>query len=292
MTEHTTVAVGNALLGEGPLWDPARGHVLWVDIERRLVHDLDVDAGRTTTTEVDEGVTALGLTTEPGTYVASLQRDVAVVDTTMRVRHRFGNPEPDRTGNRFNDGKVGPDGAWWTGTMHDGGGAPTGALYRLDPTGNWRRIDDDIAITNGPCFSPDGAWLYHNDTENQVVHRFSLGDDGTVGARDEFATIGGAAHPDGMTTDRDGTLYVCLWGGWGIARFRSDGMPLDRIDLPMAQVTSCTFGGHDLTTLLVTSAATGLSAAQRRRQPEAGNLLAVRPDPPVVGTPGHVFRLT
>ena len=302
MTEHSTVATVGSLLGEGPLWDPGRGHVLWVDIERRLVHDVDIDTGRVRSIEVDEGVTALGLTTEHDTYIASLRRDVALVDTDMRVHHRFGNPEPDRTGNRFNDGKVGPDGAWWTGTMHDGGGVPTGALHRLDPTGHWQRVDDGIAITNGPCFSPDGAWLYHNDTENQVVHRFPLGDHGALGPREVFASIEGAAHPDGMTTDRDGTLYVCLWGGWGIARFRPDGTELDRIELPVAQVTSCTFGGHDLTTLLVTSAATGLSATDQRTQPQAGNLLAVRPGraatTPVasataaVGLPSHRFRLS
>lgn len=291
MSELWTLDDAEALLGEGPLWDPDRGRVLWVDIERRVVHDYDFSSGSASRTEVGEGVTALGLTDRPGTYIASLRHDVALVDTTMRVVHRFGNPEPDRTGNRCNDGKVGPDGAWWTGTMREGGGEPTGALYRLDPSGTWRRIVDGIAITNGPCFSPDGTWMYHNDTENQVVHRFTLGPGGAVGPPEVFATIAGAAHPDGMTTDAAGTLYVCLWGGWGIARFRPDGTPVDTVDLPVAQVTCCTFAGPDLASLVVTSAASGLSAAQRAEQRRAGNLLAIHLDEVVVGTGSHRFRV-
>jgi len=280
-----------ALLGEGPLWDPDRGHLLWVDIERRMVNDLDLARGAVSRVHVPQAVTALGLTDQPGSYIASLERDVAIVDSGMRVLHRFGNPEHERTGNRFNDGKVGPDGAWWTGTMHGEGSATTGALYRLDASGAWQRIDDAIAITNGPCFSPDGAWMYHNDTPNQVVHRFAVGDDGSVGPREVFATIEGSAHPDGMTTDADGTVYVCLWGGWGIARFRPDGTSLDPIRLPVAQVTCCTFAGTDLDILVVTTAATGLTSTERGDQPAAGNVLAVHVQPATHGAPGHRFAM-
>ena len=59
------------------------------------------------------------------------------------------------------------------------------------------------------------------------------------------------------------------------------------IALPARQITSCAFGGPDLRTLYVTSAATGLDEAARAEQPLAGALFAVELDSP--GRPAHRF---
>jgi sugar lactone lactonase YvrE len=51
---------------------------------------------------------------------------------------------------------------------------------------------------------------------------------------------------------------------------------------PVRKVAGCAFGGSDLTDLYVTSAWTGLSAAERRAQPLAGALSRVKTDVPGV----------
>ena len=66
------------------------------------------------------------------------------------------------------------------------------------------------------------------------------------------------------------------------------GRRIDRIvPTPIARPTSCAFGGLDLRTLYVTSARTGLSAAELERQPLAGAVFAF--DPGVAGAPLPTF---
>ena len=54
-----------------------------------------------------------------------------------------------------------------------------------------------------------------------------------------------------------------------------DGRLRDTVELPAQRITSCAFGGADLSTLYLTSARTGLSADDLERQPHAGSLFAL-----------------
>jgi xylono-1,5-lactonase len=56
---------------------------------------------------------------------------------------------------------------------------------------------------------------------------------------------------------------------------------------PVAQVTSCAFGGLELSDLYVTSAAYRLSAAQLTKEPHAGATFVCRPG--AVGMPALSF---
>jgi sugar lactone lactonase YvrE len=53
-------------------------------------------------------------------------------------------------------------------------------------------------------------------------------------------------------------------------------------------VTSCAFGGPDLSTLYITSAAVGLLPQQRECEPLAGGLFALELD--IAGMPAHPFQ--
>jgi sugar lactone lactonase YvrE len=52
-------------------------------------------------------------------------------------------------------------------------------------------------------------------------------------------------------------------------------------------VTSCAFGGPDLDELFITTSWIGLTAEQRRQQPQAGDLFHLKTG--VKGTPSHKF---
>ena len=78
--------------------------------------------------------------------------------------------------------------------------------------------------------------------------------------------------PDGMTVTHDGLLVVALWDGSRLEVFSAEGKKIDEIPLPVQRPTSCTFGGADGATLIVTSSGQDLDLAAH---PLNGKTLAV-----------------
>jgi xylono-1,5-lactonase len=104
-----------------------------------------------------------------------------------------------------------------------------------------------------------------------------------------FVTVpSGDGYPDGICVDAEGCLWLGHWGGWRLTRFAPDGR-VDRVlKMPVPQITSCAFGGADLDTLYITTAAIGLDAATLAAAPLAGSLFACRAG--VRGLPVASFR--
>jgi sugar lactone lactonase YvrE len=73
-------------------------------------------------------------------------------------------------------------------------------------------------------------------------------------------------------------VWSARYGGGGVARIDPPGKVERFVRLPVEQVSSCAFGGPDLTTLYVTTSRQRLTADQLVRQPLAGALLAVDAD--------------
>ena len=82
---------------------------------------------------------------------------------------------------------------------------------------------------------------------------------------------------------------MAYWDGWRVERHLPDGFLDVIIELPVAQVTSCAFGGGDLQDLYVTTAAYALSPEECKAQPAAGGIFRVRVDAP--GLPVRRFPL-
>ncbi len=83
--------------------------------------------------------------------------------------------------------------------------------------------------------------------------------------------------PDGLTVDADGYIWVAIWGGGAVHRYTPSGDLESEIRLPVSQVTSLAFGGREFADLYITTASTGLTAAQRQREPLAGACFVCRP---------------
>jgi len=109
-----------------------------------------------------------------------------------------------------------------------------------------------------------------------------------LGRRRPFAAVDvEGAVPDGLAVDAEGGVWVALHGGWGLRRYAPDGELAAIVELPVARVTSCCFGGRGLRDLYVTTRREGLSARELAAQPLAGALL--RLDAGVAGLPTHAF---
>ena len=274
-TKVECVADVRAELGEGPVW-AAEQALYWVDINGRRIFRLDAVGKR------DEWPTPMRVGSiaprAGGGFIAGTDQGIALVDLDQDRFEVVASPERHLPHNRFNDGKVDRQGRFWAGTMDDREKGSTGALYRIDPDRACTAIDGGYGITNGPAFSPHGALMYHSDTLRQVTYAFDLDAAGKASNRRIFLQFGpGDGHPDGMTVDAEGCLWIAFWGGWCVRRFAPDGDLLRTVEMPVEQPSSCAFGGPGLDRLYVTSATKGLDQTALAMQPNAGGLFMLIP---------------
>ncbi|MEH6434197.1 SMP-30/gluconolactonase/LRE family protein [Massilia sp. DD77] len=276
-----------AVLGEGVLWDAARGLVWFVDIKGRRIHRCDADGGDRRSWEAPGQVSFI-VPAEDGAMVCSLEDGLYLFIEDTGAFAPLLSVETDKPGNRFNDGHVDAHGRLWFGSMDDAEQAPTGALYRFDGA-QVATMDEGYVITNGPALSPDGRTLYHTDTLDKRVYAFDVLEDGGLARKRGFVELEGAGYPDGMAVDSEGAVWIATFGGWRIERYDPLGRKLGEVRFPCANITKLAFGGEDLRTVYATSARKGLSPAELAAQPLAGSLFTFRADVP--GLPQHALRL-
>jgi D-xylonolactonase len=280
-----------ATLGEGLCWSTREQSLYWVDIlEKRLYRD-SFPGGSHHAWSFDETISAVAERRENSGLAVTLRRGLALFDQGSGQTRYLAQPEPERPGNRFNDGKCDTRGRFWGGTMDFAVQAPSGALYRFDAAGHATRAADlGWIVTNGPTWTRDGRTILVNDTVRQrvVAHAFDV-ETGALGAARDWLTFSGAdGHPDGMTTDAAGRIWIAHWGGSCVTCHDPDSAAeLARIALPTAHITNVAFGGPDLKTLFISSARFELSDEQLAAQPLAGALFAVDTDVP--GLPANLF---
>jgi len=278
-----------AQLGEGPAWDAARGRLSWVDIYAGDLHLYDPK------TNLDEKIAAgapLGCAapTRSGNLILGLGNGIATLNLDPVKLTWLAAPEAYLPGNRFNDGKCGPDGRFLAGTMDNSEKEASGALYSYSPDGTLKTLIAGVRISNGLAWSPDHQTLYYIDTPTFKVMAYDYDlASGEVGhPRVAVATPPALGWPDGMTSDAAGRLWVCMWGGAAITVWDpANGKLLEKIALPAKNVTACVFGGENGTDLFVTSARKGLETADLTEYPLTGGLFRLQTD--VTGMPTFVF---
>ncbi len=262
-------------LGEGPVW-VAREAALWfVDIERPCLHRYDPASGERHSFRPPWRVGSLAPRAGGG-FIAGTEAGFALIDPVAGGWQLLDHPEGHLPHNRFNDGKVDPAGRFWAGTMDDRKRADTGTLYRMDPDLRWTAIDDGYGITNGPAFSPDGRLMYHSDSRARTTYVFDLHDDGCARHKRVFARWPDEfGHPDGMTVDAEGCLWIAFWGGACVRRVSPQAEVLATVGIPAPHVTSCAFGGANLDRLFVTTARQAMDADALEAEPLSGALFEV-----------------
>lgn len=269
------LAASGARVGEAPLWLPEPGVWLWLDLQGRQVHRYDPRTGI-------DSVIAEGFAED----LACLARwtEHAVLLVSVRGFHRLSLadgavahlpcPIDLPEGTIFNDGKVDRHGGLWLGSSDAGEVAPIGRLWRI-AQGKVTEVAAGFTVSNGPAFAPDGRTAYFADTFGRRLLRFDLDAAGAPVAQSVLAEIDAAeGYPDGMTVDRNGTLYVGHWDGARISRWSAAGARLPDLSVPARNVTSLSFGGTDLRRVVVTTGGLFPGQSEQADLPWNGDLLA------------------
>jgi sugar lactone lactonase YvrE len=279
----------HAGLGEGPAWDARTGTLIWVDIHAGNVHVFSPSDDSDRRIPAGEFV-GCAAPRQKGELVLALQSGFATLDLDTENITHLGFPEDIPAGHRFNDGKCDPAGRFLAGSMNDLEMTPTGRLYSLSPDGACRILLEGLGTSNGLAWSPDHRTLYFIDTPTRVVRGFDydLSTGEIANPRPAVKIPADFGWPDGMTSDSDGMLWVALWGGACLTRWDPfSGKLLEKIPFPALNVSSCTFGGRNLSDLYVTTAREGMTRRQVEKYPLSGSLFRVRT--PYQGAPTYTY---
>jgi sugar lactone lactonase YvrE len=286
--EIELVLDAGADLGEGPTWDAGAGLLIWVDITGEIVHRFDPASGHDEPFEVGKPVGA-AVPTHSGGLALATRDGFSLFDPATGAIELVAEVEMEVPETTMNDGACDAAGRFWAGTKDDEGRRPLGSLYRLDADHRVVRVLSRVTISNGIAWSADERTMYYIDSPTYGIDAFDFDlASGDVSNRRRLVELPRAwGLPDGMTIDEEGFLWVAFWGGSAVRRITPDGDVAAPIEFPVSRVTSCAFGGEDLSDLYVTSARIGLTDAELRAQPQAGALFRLRPG--VRGLPSHPF---
>ncbi|WP_449536340.1 SMP-30/gluconolactonase/LRE family protein [Ferdinandcohnia sp. Marseille-Q9671] len=288
--ELELVLDAKATLGEGPCWDSRKQLLYWVDVLEKKINifnpvtnlnreiQLDQYVGAIVPRNLDEAVVVL----ENGFYFLHYStEEVTLID----------EPESHMKNNRFNDGKCDAYGRFWAGTMDKSYVEGQGALYCLDKDRNVHKKVTNVGLSNGIAWSPDNKFMYYIDTLTKKVCCFHFTiETGEIGNPIDIINFPeDEGLPDGMTIDEEGMLWIAHWGGSKVSRWNpKTGKQVGSVEVPALNVTSCVFGGKDLTELYITTARSDLSEEQLTKYPYSGGLFRIEMD--IKGSPSYSFR--
>ncbi len=280
--------------GEGAVWHAAHAAVYWTDINRFLIHRFTPHDHCVRTWCFDEPVTALTLTDRDDVLAVVLGSGVILWEPAADVRHQHRFHLEGWPKVRLNDGRADPRGSLWVGSMRnnvnaDGSsseaGGKDGILYRLDPDDRVTIHRRDLGISNTLAWSPDRRRFYFGDSLANTIWSYDYDlATGDITGEAPFLRDFSRGLPDGSTVDADGYLWNCRFSGGCIVRVAPNGK-IDRVvEMPVKNITTCTFGGPDRRTLYVTTATAEAPPGDRL----AGGLYAIEVDIP--GQPENRFR--
>lgn len=263
--------------GEGPVWAAAWGGLRWVDM---LAGDvLALVDGRVARRHVGRIAAALRPRAGGGA-VLGIERGFALEDPDGTVTAM--TPLWDDEGVRMNEGGCDPQGRFHCGSMAEDRRPGAATMHRLDPDGSVHLVLADLTVSNGIDWSPDGARAYFVDTATRRVDVFDHDPEQGLGRRRPFVDIGDDGHPDGLTVDAEGGVWVALNRAGAVRRYTPDGVLDEVVEVPVAKVTACTLGGDRLDELFITTSREGLAPDD---EPLAGSLFHLR-----VGLAGQPVR--
>lgn len=268
------IAAVDAVVGEGPVWDPKEQCLYWTDIRTGRMFRYDPESGEHR--QIHSGIFVGGLAVNtPGGLTLGTWEGVMLWRSDQDwkwLQHDSSQPSKYQ----FNDCKAGPDGSFFAGSYYDG--KPDGKLYRFHPDGRIDIVAEGVGVSNGMGWTTDLRTFYYTDSAIRTIYRYDY-DPRThrISNRQVFVTLPGTEGvPDGMTVDAEDHVWTATWGGGCVIRFDPGGKEERRINFPAKQTSSAMFGGRDMTDLYVTTASAGAGQPPSGLEPRGYDFKAHR----------------
>ncbi|MEG0647021.1 MAG: SMP-30/gluconolactonase/LRE family protein [Bacteroides sp.] len=262
--------------GEAATWLSGPELFLWVDIDGGILHTYDPKDGTVTEHLFSELISSIiprkGNDAEVILALKNRLISYHLTDQTFTTLLEIDGLRPFL---RTNDCKASPEGRIWLGVMHMNDHRQTGTLYRVDSDLSLNRVLEHQSIPNGLVWNKEGDKMYYADSGRGCIEEYAY--DRTTGSirliRTAIQVPPEYGVPDGMTIDADGLLWVAHWGGFGVYIWNPEnGQLVNKIEVPVPNVASCTFGGTERRLLFITTARSGLTDAEKEIYPLSGSL--------------------
>ena len=273
-------------VSECPVWDAANRRLLFCDIPGKRINALNVDTDARETWDFPEVVGSFGLC-RSGRLVVALRHRVVMFDPKTKTIADLTQAVVEPRTNRLNDGKTGPDGSFWVGSMDENSPRqPLGALYRVTADGKIEKKSEGYAVSNGLAWSPDGRIMYHSDSTSAIVEAwdFDPATGGMTNHRQIAKLTNEDGRPDGAAMDVDGNYWSAGPSAGCINCFSPSGQLLKKLPFPVPGPTMPCFA-EDF--MYVTSLREGKSAEVLGQYPTLGGLF--RGPAPAKGAPVALF---
>lgn len=286
----TAVTAHRARLGESPFWDTPTQALYWVDIIGKQA--LRLSKGHLQVWQLPEHASAF-IPTASGDALLTMSSGVYRLDLASAPDspslELFCVADP-LTGNRGNEARCDARGRLWLGTMQNNIGEQgedipvtrrSGGLFRVDADAQVTPLLQGLGIPNTLLWNDDATQLHFGDSLDAIIYQHTIHPDGQLHSPEVWFGPHSRGVPDGSAMDSQGYIWNARWDGSCLLRLSPKG-EVDRVvELPVSRPTSCVFGGPDLTTLYITSAAGPLDHSMD------GAVLAMAVDVP--GKPCHRF---
>jgi sugar lactone lactonase YvrE len=235
----------NSTLLESPVLDKINNLVYCVSIEQNLIYQINYVSGEINTF-VTSGSVGCVVLSEDDTLLSAEKSGIYKINTKTKSREYIIHPEQN-VNMRYNDGKLDPVGRFIFGTKGDKSDIIGGGKLFSYYNGNYKTLINNITISNGIGFSPNGEKMYFIDTPTKKVAQYSYDIvNGSILFDKYIIKIDGNGYPDGMCVDKNNNLWIAEWEGGRVRKWNIEGDVLDEIILPCSKVTSCCLGDNEL----------------------------------------------
>lgn len=230
-----TVTPNNDVL-EGAIFDAA-GNLLFCDVSKRQVLRLTPDKELSVLLELpDLAAGGLAFHQDGRLFMAALdlEKGKGAVLAWSSSTGKIETIIPVESGYWPNDLVFAPDGGFYFSNFKRSAATPPGGVYHVSP--DFKTVTPvmpNLDQANGVALSPDGKMLWATEFAKNRLHRAVLTDPVTispVGAAVPYHFTG--ITPDSMRVDKNGNVYVALYGQGRIMIFNERGLPIGQILLP------------------------------------------------------------